>query len=35
MEEAVFPMVNETKLCKKSHTDDEHLMTANTKHRVK
>jgi hemerythrin superfamily protein len=34
-EEAVFPMVKETKLGKESHTDDEHLLSANMKHQVK
>jgi hemerythrin superfamily protein len=35
VEEVVFPMVKETKLGKKSHTDDEHLMSANMKYQVK
>jgi hypothetical protein len=35
VDDAVFPMVKETKLGKKSHTSDEHLVSAHTKHQVK
>jgi hypothetical protein len=35
VDEAVFQRVKETKLGKKSHTDDEHLMSVNTKRQVK
>jgi hypothetical protein len=35
VEEVVFLMVKEANTGKKSHTDDEHLISANTKHQVK